>query len=513
MEAEQRMILGRYVERNARCFPHHPAIVFEGRTLTHLEFAKRAYRLANALAARGIGPRERIAVLSQNCPEYLEAFGAADTAGYILCGVNYRLALPEQAEILKDCEPAVLIYEPQYADRVAKLRTPKMLCIALGSEYEALLASAADARPAHRPKPSDTCYLVYTSGTTGRPKGVMHSQHGMLEMTRGISAAHSAQQCDRMLIVMPFYHIGGRIEQLTYHWVGATILLHRAFDPAAVLENLQNATSAHLAPVMIQALLDLGVQGYDFSSLHTVCYASSPMSVAQLKRAIAEFGNIFMQVYGMTEHGLGSVLHKHQHKLDGDDADIRRLASAGQAFPEVDARVVRPDGTDCGSGEIGELWLRSATMMQGYWRNPEATKAALGDGWFRTGDVGYFDDEQYLFIADRKKDMICSGGENIYSREVEEALAAHPAVAEVAVIGVPDAKWGEAVKAFVALKPGARADEAELIEHCRSLIASYKKPRSVQFMSALPRTNSTNKIDKKALREPFWAGHERRVVT
>jgi acyl-CoA synthetase (AMP-forming)/AMP-acid ligase II len=199
--------------------------------------------------------------------------------------------------------------------------------------------------------------------------------------------------------------------------------------------------------------------------------------------------------------------------LEGNQTDLKRLASAGQAFPEVDARTVRPDGTDCGSGEIGEVWLRSATMMQGYWRNPEATKAAIGDGWFRTGDVGYFDDEQYLFIADRKKDMICSGGENIYSREVEEALAAHPAVAEVAVIGVPDAKWGEAVKAFVALKPGARADEAELIEHCRSLIASYKKPRSVQFMSALPRTNSTNKIDKKALREPFWAGHERRVVS
>ena len=507
------MILGRYVERNARCFPQHPAIVFEGRTLTHLQFAKRVRRLANALAARAIGPGERIAVLSQNFPEYLEAYGAADTAGYILCGVNYRLALPEQAGILRDCEPAVLLYEPQYAERALQLRNEKMLCIPWGDEYEALLASSSENEPAYRPKPSDTCYLVYTSGTTGKPKGVMHSQHGMLEMTRAISAAHGAQQSDRMLIVMPFYHIGGRIEQLAYHWAGATILLHRAFDPVAVLKNLQHATSAHLAPVMIQTLLDQGVKGYDFSSLHTVCYASSPMSVAQLRRAIAEFGNIFLQVYGMTEHGLGSILHKHQHRLDGDATDLRRLASAGQPFPEVDARVVRPDGTDCAAGEIGEVWLRSATMMQGYWRNPEATREAIGQGWFKTGDVGYFDDEQYLFIADRKKDMICSGGENIYSREVEEALAAHPAVAEVAVIGVPDAKWGEAVKAFVALKPDARATESELVEHCRSLIAGYKKPRSVEFMQALPRTNSTNKIDKKALREPYWAGRERRVVS
>jgi acyl-CoA synthetase (AMP-forming)/AMP-acid ligase II len=507
------MILGRYVERNARCFPQHPAIVFEGRTLTHLEFAKRIRRLANALAARGIGPGERIAVLSQNCPEYLEAFGAADTAGYILCGINYRLALPEQAQIIADCEPAVLLYEPQYAERVSQLRNEKTLCVSWGKEYDALLAGSSEKEPAYKPKPSDTCYLVYTSGTTGKPKGVMHSQHGMLEMTRGISSAHSAQQCDRMLIVMPFYHIGGRIEQLTYHWVGATILLHRAFDPVAVLKNLQQATSAHLAPVMIQTMLDQGVQGYDFSSLHTVCYASSPMSVAQLKRAIAEFGNIFMQVYGMTEHGLGSILHKHQHKLDGNEADIKRLASAGQAFPEVDARVVRPDGTDCAVGEIGEVWLRSASMMQGYWHQPQATREAIGDGWFKTGDVGYFDDEAFLFIADRKKDMICSGGENIYSREVEEALGAHPAVAEVAVIGVPDAKWGETVKAFVALKPEARATEAELVEHCRSLVASYKKPRSIEFMKALPRTNSTNKIDKKALREPYWAGRDRRVVS
>jgi acyl-CoA synthetase (AMP-forming)/AMP-acid ligase II len=507
------MILGRYVERNARCFPQHPAIVFEGRTLTHLEFAKRVRRLANALAARGIGPGERIAVLSQNCPEYLEAYGAADTAGYILCGVNYRLALPEQIEIFRDCEPAVLFYEPQYADRVSKLKTPRMLCVAWGADYEALLASGSEKEPAYRPEPGDTCCLVYTSGTTGRPKGVMHSHHGMVEMTRAISAAHGAQQCDRMLIVMPFYHIGGRIEQLTYHWAGATILLHRAFEPGAVLKNLQNATSAHLAPVMIQAMLDQGVKGYDFSSLHTVCYASSPMSVALLKRAIGEFGNIFMQVYGMTEHGLGSILHKHQHKLDGDETDLKRLASAGQPFPEVDARVVRADGTDCAVGEIGEVCLRSATVMQGYWRNPGGTKGVIVDGWFKTGDVGYFDHEQYLFIADRKKDMICSGGENIYSREVEEALAAHPAVAEVAVIGVPDEKWGESVKAFVALKPGAHASEDELIEHCRSLIASYKKPRNVDFMKALPRTNSTNKIDKKALREPYWAGRDRRVVS
>ena len=507
------MILGRYIERNARCFPQHPAIEFEGRSVSHLELARRVRRLASALRQRGVGHGARIAVLSQNCVEYLEAYGAADSAGYILCGINYRLALTEQAQILQDCEPAVLLYEPQYADRVAQLRSDGVLCVPWGAEYEALLASGSEAAELPAPSPRDTCHLVYTSGTTGRPKGVMHSHRGMVELTRAIAATHAAQQTDRMLIVMPFYHIGGRIEQLAFSWVGATIILHRAFDPAAILDSLSRdrATCAHLAPVMIQAMLDAGVGDRDFSGLQTVCYASSPMSVALLKRAIQTFGNIFMQVYGMTEHGCGSFLAKHQHKIDGDSRDLNRLASAGQVYIEAECRIVNALGAACQPGEVGEVWLRSATMMQGYWRNPEATAAAIGSGWFKTGDLGYLDDEDYLFIVDRSKDMIVSGGENIYSREVEEALAAHPAVAEVAVIGVPDARWGEAVKAFVALKPGMPVDEAGLIEHCRHLIAGYKKPRSIEFLQELPRTVSTRKIDKKALREPYWSNHQRRV--
>ena len=507
------MILGRYLERNARCFPQHPAIEFEGRSVTHLELARRVRRLASALRARGIGAGARIAVLSQNCVEYLEAYGAADTAGYILCGVNYRLALAEQAEILQDCEPAVLLYEPQYAERAAQLRSDNILCVPWGVEYEALLASGSEAPELPAPHEDDTCHLVYTSGTTGRPKGVMHSHRSMVEMTRAIAATHPAQQSDRMLIVMPFYHIGGRIEQLAFAWVGATIILHRAFDPVAILDSLSRdrATCAHLAPVMIQAMLDAGVGDRDFSALHTVCYASSPMSAALLKRAIETFGNIFMQVYGMTEHGCGSFLAKHQHKINGDSRDLGRLASAGQVYIEADCRIVNGQGATCRAGEIGEVWLRSATMMQGYWRNHEATAAAIGSGWFKTGDLGYLDDEDFLFIVDRSKDMIVTGGENIYSREVEEALAAHPAVAEVAVIGVPDPKWGEAVKAFVALKAGMQVDEAGLIEHCRNLMASYKKPRSIDFLQELPRTVSTRKIDKKALREPYWSNHQRRV--
>ena len=517
------MLLGRYIERNARCFPGHPAILFEGRAISHAQFAARVHRFANALHERGVLPGERIAVLAQNCPEYCEAYAAAELAGFIVTGLNYRLSATEQAAILRDCEPGVLLFEAHYAPRAAELRAAlppgvRLICIGAGPQwaerYDEILASAPETAPRTRPAAGDTCYLIYTSGTTGGAKGVMLSQGGLAEMARAVSAAECADPSDRMLIVMPFYHIGGRIQQLAWTLVGATIVLHRAFNASEVLRSIEQhkVTCALLAPVMIQNLLEHGLEKHDVSSLRTIVYASAPMSVVLLKRAIARFGNIFMQVYGMTEHGIATVLYKHQHRVDGSPKDLARLASAGVPFVEAEIRVVRADGSDCAIGETGEIWMRSATLMQGYWRNPAATAEAISGGWMRSGDLGYFDDEAFLFIVDRKKDMIVSGGENIYSREVEEALLAHPAVAEAAVIGVPDEKWGESVMAFVALRSGAAATEAELIEHCRGRIAGYKKPRSVKLLDALPRISSTNKIDKKKLRDPYWAGRERRNV-
>jgi len=517
------MILGDAIERNALYHERHPAILFEGRSVSFAEYASRVRRLINALAARGCKHRDRIAVLAQNCPEYLEIHGAAGLGGLVAAGLNYRLSAAEQADILRDCEPSVFVFESQYAQRAAELRPALpagtlLLCIgeapAWSESYEAVVASGPDAAPRLRAREDDTVFLVYTSGTTGRAKGVMLGNEGQLEQARSQGPAHGAQQNDRMLIVMPFYHIGGVTELLTFFIVGATIVLHRAFDARAILESIQahRVSAAHLAPTMIQAMLEVQeATPYDVSSLHTVCYASSPMSVALSRRANAVFGPIFMQIYGMTEGGAETALLKHQHFLEGTSKQTGRLASAGQPIFGSEIRVVRADGGDCATGEIGEVWGRAKWLMQGYWRNPEATRAAIGDGWMHSGDMGYFDDEHYLFVVDRKKDMIVSGGENIYSREVEETLLLHPAVAEAAVIGVPDPKWGESVKAFVSLRPGAQASEPALIEHCRSMIASYKKPRSVVFLEALPRISSTNKIDKKKLREPFWAGRDRQV--
>lgn len=513
------MIIGDIFEHNAACFGSHPALHFEAETLTHAQLAERIKRLINALAGAGVPHQARIAVLSRNTPEYLEVYGAAGLGGFIALGLNCRLSEPEQLNILLDAQPAVLFFEEEYAGRVEKLRAQlpsAMLYIRIRgispgaswcTDYEDFIAGVEASPLARRAGDEDVMFLIYTSGTTGRPKGVMLGNAGQLEQARAQALSHAASQADRMLIVMPFHHIGGPTELLTYLYVGATIVLLREFDAAAVLQSIQakRVTAAHLAPTMIQMILAaLESRSYDVSSLETVCYASAPMSVALSQRARAAFGPVFMQVYGMTENGLGTFLAKHQHIVDGPPGQVRRLASAGQPYPEVQIRIVRSDGSDCDTEECGEICIRSKSLMLGYWRNPQATKDALAGGWLLTGDIGYFDADHFLFIVDRKKDMIVSGGENIYSREVEEALLMHAAVLDAAVIGVPDEKWGESVMAFVVTRPGHAATEAELIDHCRHLIASYKKPRYVRFLDEMPRLSSTRKIDKKTLRAPYW---------
>jgi acyl-CoA synthetase (AMP-forming)/AMP-acid ligase II len=273
----------------------------------------------------------------------------------------------------------------------------------------------------------------------------------------------------------------------------------------------ERITNAHFAPVMVRSLLDCPeLARFKKDSLRSIQYASAPMSVAQLREAMAAFGPIFTQVYGMTECVVGTILHAHEHLPDGTPAQARRLASAGQPFFDHAIRAVRPDGSDCAPEEIGEVIIRGPSLMTGYWNNSAATVEALRDGWMHTGDVGFFDSEAFLFIVDRKKDMIVSGGENIYSREVEEALLTHPAVLQAAAIGVPDSHWGESVKACIVLRPGCAADADELIRHCRNQIASYKKPRSIDFLAELPRLFN-GKVDKKQLRARYWQGEGRQV--
>ena len=515
-------VLGDVIERNARYFPAKTAVVFEDRRVTFAAFAARARRFANALASYGLQRQARFAVLAQNCLEYFEAVGAAELTGFIAVTLNWRLSVQELAQIIADATPTVLIFEAQFSAQVDALRrqgTSIERFIVIGTatdwaeSYEAVLAAAADSPPPSRPEPEDGVYLIYTSGTTGKPKGVLLSHRAILSAAVSISWEHGMRPSDRMLIVMPLFHIGAKINQLANMMLGTTIVLHRGFDPAAVLRSIEeeHITCAHLAPIMVRSVLDSpDLQRFRRDSLRSIQYASAPMSVALLQEAMAAFGPIFTQVYGMTECVVGTILHPHEHRPDGTPAQARRLASAGQPFFDHAIRVVRPDGCDCAPEEIGDILIRGPSLMTGYWNNSAATVETLRDGWMHTGDVGFFDSEAFLFIVDRKKDMIVSGGENIYSREVEEALLAHPAVLQAAVIGVPDARWGESVKACIVLRPDCAASEDELITHCRSQIASYKKPRSVDFLDALPRLFN-GKIDRKELRARYWQGQARQV--
>ncbi len=516
------MILGDIVKRNAQLRGDHLGIVCDDVRLTHRQFAARVYRAANALLAQGVQPQERIAILARNSHQVLEVFGAGEVTGFIVVNINHRLTIREIEDICADAQPSVMIFEPDFAEAALAVQNSipgvrRLICFGANfdgaQDYEAMLEAASAEEPGVHAAPDDVAHLIYTSGSTGRPKGVMFQHKAMLDGALKITLEGGATEPVRGLIVMPLFHIGARVQSLAFLLLGGMIVIHRAFDPVAVLKTIQDEkiTATHLAPVMIQRVLEVkDRERFDTRTLHCIRYASAPMPVPLLRRAIEAFGPIFSQIYGMTECLGITTLKPFDHVLDGKPQQVRRLSSAGQASLGVALRVARDDGSDAVPGEIGEILIKSDAMMLGYWNNNIATLDAKRQGWLHSQDLGVVDDDGFLFILDRKKDMIVSGGENIYSWEVEEALRHHPAVAEAAVIAVPDPQWGEAVKACIVLREGQRAEADELIEFCRSRIASYKKPSSVDFMGTLPRLFN-GKIDKKALRAPYWASRDRQV--
>jgi acyl-CoA synthetase (AMP-forming)/AMP-acid ligase II len=511
------------IDRNAREHGDAPAAISEAGRYSHREHRDRVYQLADALIAKGLQRGDRFAVYAQNCGAYHELYGVAEATSLTLVTINWRLAPTEIAAILADCTPSMLVFEAQFVDIVASLRaalpaTTQYFCMGRSLDwaesYDALLAQGAPTQPVLRPTPDDIAYLIYTSGTTGRPKGVMLSHGALAASAATIAQTSRHTERDRILVVMPFFHIGAKIESLAVQRAGGSIVVQRQFDPLAWFGAVERerCTMAHLAPVMVKTLTEHPERTrFDLSSLRRIHYGSAPVPPEELKRSIAAFGPILAQLYGMTEHLLSSCLVPEDQRPEGDARDLARLASAGKPYPGTSIRIVDDEARDVPLGAIGEVVVRSAGMMSGYWNQPELTAQTLRDGWLHTGDMGTLDDDGFLTIVDRKKDMIISGGENIYSLEVENALLAHPAVLVASVIGVPDPKWGESVKAFVILREGLHASEAVLIDHCRTLIASYKKPRSIKFVREFPRLG-TGKIDKKALRAPYWVGRERGVA-
>lgn len=497
---------------NAYKFPDDLAWVLGETRITFAEHFERSQRLASGIYKLGVRLQDRVAVLSQNTREFMELYTGGELSGYIVATVNWRLAAPEMAYILNDAQPTVLFFEAQYSETVAELRNqlPNIkFFVCLGGEapdwalsYKDVLASGDPRGAPQRPEPDDLLHLIYTSGTTGRPKGVMRSHRAEICVAQLMATEIGVLVSDRMQLVMPVFHVGSRFLQLGAHLRGATVIFHYAFDPKEIVETIarEKVTISHLAPTLVHAVLDVeGVEEADTSSLHTVCYAAAPMPVPLLRRGLDVFGPVFLQLYGMTEGG-ATTLHKRQHQPDGTPEQVKRLGSIGQAAPNTEIRIADDEGNDLPVGEPGEILTRTDTHMTGYWNNCVATIEALRGGWYRTGDLGYLDEQGFLYLVDRKKDMIISGGENIYSREVEEALATHPAVDDCAVIGVKHDYWGETVRAVVVLKGEATGED--LIAHCRTRIASYKKPKSVVFVNELPRLPS-GKINKVVLRQEF----------
>lgn len=503
---------------NVRRYPEKLALICGNTRLTYNEFNNRCNRLANSFKLFGLNKGGHFCLLSKNCHIHFELFFAGAKAGTVFVPLNYRLSARELIYIINDSESKCLFFAKEYIPVVEAIRNDlkdveNYICIDEKIDgyhfYEEILKNGDPKEPdSSSIKDDDIVTIIYTSGTTGYPKGAMISHKNRIsDMINQVTDNEYIEPEDIHLNVGPLYHIGALSQSQGHIYRGCTVVILKEFDPKRIYELIEKEkiNSFWAAPTMIQMLLDYpDKEKYDLSSVKTITYAGSPIPIELLKRAINFFGaSKLIQFFGMTETGPQiSHLRRKDHVFDGTEKQLKRLRSVGIECQNVHVRIVDDNDQDVPTGQIGEILVKSEGVTKGYWKKPEETEKALKNSWFHTGDMGYLDEDRYLYIVDRKKDMIITGGENVYSAEVENVLCMHPSVSEAAVIGVPHEKWGETVKAIVVLKPGESATEEEIIEFCKKNLASYKKPTSVEFVNELPKTAS-GKILKRELREKF----------
>ncbi len=502
-------------------------MLVEGRARrTWAEEFDAACRVAQAARREGLGVGDRIAFLDRNGIAYFDFLFGGSLIGAVNVAVNWRLAPAEIAAIIDDSGAPVLAihadYLPAFAEMGSVLPSVRRIVI-IGDtaavcadpravSFDAWVDGCPAEDPGHVGGPDEVSMQLYTSGTTGLPKGVMLTNANLSTAIREAGVTFSITDDTVSLVAMPLFHIGGSGWALCAMSRGGRSIILRDVDPTLLLELIatERVTEMFVVPAVLMLLLATpALVETDLSSLRLIFYGASPIAEDVLVKCMNVFGCAFCQVYGMTETtGAITALPFEDHDPDGPRRGL--LRSAGKPHQSVALRVVDPDsGRDAALGEVGEVWTRSPYNMAGYWGKSEETAATVdADGWLRTGDAGYFDADGYLYLHDRIKDMVISGGENIYPAEVENVLLSHPAIVDAAVIGVPDEKWGETVKAIVVLAPGETLDEKLVIEHCRSTLAHYKCPTSVEATDALPR-NPSGKILKRELRSPYWAGEER----
>ena len=494
------------IRRHAERRPDAVALRDGERELVYGDLDQRSNRLAHALRASGVGAGTRVAYLDRSSPEVIELLFAASKIGAVLVPLNWRLAPPELAAVVADARAPVLIAGPAYREvavDVLERLSPAPDLVVVGEGYEGWLAAHEPRDPGGRGQAGDVIVQMYTSGTTGVPKGVL-TTHRNLAVTAQTSLRWAFDERSVSLTPLPMFHIGGIGWTYCGLWHGATTILVRDFEPTGVLDILERrrVTNVVLVPTMLQMLTAVpGAAKRDYSALRSIAYGAAPITTPVLKATLQTFGCALLGLYGLTESTGGVVaLEPEDHDPGGPREHL--LRSAGRPYPWVELRIADPaTGGPMGADVVGEVWLRGPNVTPGYFNRPAETGAALTpDGWLRTGDGGYVDEDGYLFLTDRIKDMIVTGGENVYPVEVEEALAQHADVADVAVIGVPHPHWGEAVKALVVPRPGARTGPDDLIAFARERLAGYKLPRSVDFVTELPRTPS-GKVLKRELRE------------
>ena len=520
------MNLSMLLTKTARRLPDKTALVHGSKQLNYAQFNVRANRMANALRKLGIRPGDNVAILQYNAPEFFETLFACFKAGCGTVPINFRLHPKEFAFIIDHSQAKAVILSAEFNSSIIEVRKSIPAArhlITLGGgggellDYKKLLGDACDEFVDADVAPDDLAWLFYTSGTTGMPKGAMLTHRNLLAMTMNFYAdiCPGFGPQDVILHAAPLSH-GSGLYGLPNIGKGAlnVILESKSFDPELVFKTIERyrVTNMFAAPAMVKMMIDHpAVSRYDHDSLRSVIYGGAPMLVEDLKEAVQKLGTCLVQLFGQGESPMTITYLPHRdHVLDGTPDMEKRLASSGICRTDVEVKIFDQNDNELPPGKIGDIVTRSDLVMKGYWRNPEATAATIRNGWLDTGDMGYMDDNGYLFIMDRSKDMIISGGENIYPREIEEVLIRHPAVREVSVIGVPDPGWGEAIKAVIALVPGRKATEKELIAFCKENIASYKKPKSVDFVENLPK-NNYGKILKRELRAIYWKSKGRKV--
>ena len=521
--------IGTYADiiyRNALLYSDDEVFIYGSERITFAEFNARVNSLIHALWSMGVNKEGVLGILSWNCLEYADVYGAAMKGGFITSPFNPRLQADELDYLINYSEANTLFVGPELVEMANSLRpripkiknfisfegsVPDMIC------HRDLLATYPREEPDVQVEEDAPVFIFYSSGTTGIPRGALYTHRRAMDDTRTFVMAIGLEHGDKHIQIMPLFHVGGTKNFWGFFYVGGSnvITTQRSFDPAATLQAIQDekATDIHIVATHLAAIFTLpDVDKYDLSSLKRMFYAASPMPLELLKKGMEKWGPIFAQAYGATEDGPNvTMLSRQQHDvLDRPPEEQIVLTSAG--FPDigVHVRIVDDKGNDVGPGEVGEIIVQSKHNMVEWWHKPDETRETVVNGWLHTGDMGRYDEKGYIYIVDRKRDMVCSGGENIYPREIEEILYQHPSVLEAAIIGIPDPYWVEKVHAVVTLKKGASLTAEKLMDFCKQRLARYKAPKSVEFVEALPKSPA-GKILKRELREKYWAGMERQV--